>query len=71
VISGGVGLLQGGYGIVEKGTWRPLRCQRFNPDEGPSLDKNGMPLLTLEGNTPAVIIFFLELDCSLIKRGRY
>ena len=66
---GGVGLLQGGYGIVEKGTGRPLRYQRFSPDEAPLLDKNGMPLLTLEGNTPAVIIFFSGTGLLIDKKG--
>jgi pSer/pThr/pTyr-binding forkhead associated (FHA) protein/S1-C subfamily serine protease len=66
---GGVGLLQGGYGIVEKGTGRPLRYQRFNPDEAPLLDENGMPLLTLEGNTPAVIIFFSGTGLLIDKKG--
>ena len=66
---GGVGLLQGGYGIVEKGTGRPLRYQAFNPDEAPMLDANGMPLLTLEGNTPAVIIFFSGTGLLIDQKG--
>ena len=66
---GGVGLLQGGYGIVEKETGRPLRYQRFNPDEAPVLDENGVPLLTLEGNTPAVIIFFSGTGLLIDKKG--
>ena len=66
---GGVGLLQGGYGIVEKETGRPLRYQEFNSDKAPLLDENGVPLLTLEGNTPAVIIFFSGTGLLIDKKG--
>ena len=66
---GGAGLLQGAFGIVEKGTGRPLRYQGYNPDETPLLDENGVPLLTLEGNTPAVIIFFSGTGLLIDKKG--
>jgi S1-C subfamily serine protease/pSer/pThr/pTyr-binding forkhead associated (FHA) protein len=66
---GGVGLLQGGFGIVETGTGRPLRYQGNNPDDMPLLDENGVPLLTLEGNTPAVIIFFSGTGLLIDKKG--
>lgn len=66
---GGVGLLQGSYGIVEKGTGRPLRYQEYSLDEAPLLDENGVPLLTLEGNTPAVIIFFSGTGLLIDKEG--
>ena len=66
---GGVGLLQGAYGIVEKGTGRPLRYEGFNPDDTPLLDENGVPLLTLEGNAPAIIIFFSGTGLLIDKKG--
>lgn len=66
---GGVGFLQGGYGIVEKGTGRPLRYQQYSQDSGPLLDENGVPLLTLEGNAPAVIIFFSGTGLLIDKKG--
>jgi hypothetical protein len=66
---GGVGLLQGGFGIVETGTGRPLRYQGYNPDDIPLLDENGVPLLTLEGDTPAVIIFFSGTGLLIDKKG--
>jgi len=66
---GGVGFLQGGYGIVEKGTGRPLRYQQYSQESGPLLDENGVPLLTLEGNTPAVIIFFSGTGLLIDKKG--
>ena len=66
---GGVGLLQGGYGIVEKGTRRPLRYQAYDQEGAPLVDENGVPLLTLEGNTPAVIIFFSGTGLLIDKKG--
>ena len=66
---GGVGLLQGGYGMVEKGTGRPLRYQGYSQDGGPFLDENGIPLLTLEGNAPAVIIFFSGTGLLIDQKG--
>lgn len=66
---GGVGLLQGGYGIVERGTGRPLRYQGYRQDGAPLLDERGVPLLTLEGETPAVIIFFSGTGLLIDKKG--
>jgi S1-C subfamily serine protease len=66
---GGVGLLQGGYGILEKGTGRPLRYQGYSQDGAPLLDENGVPLLTLDGDTPAVIIFFSGTGLLIDKKG--
>jgi serine protease Do len=66
---GGVGLLQGGYGMVEKGTGRPLRYQGYSQDGGPFLDENGIPLLTLEGSAPAVIIFFSGTGLLIDEKG--
>jgi len=66
---GGVGLLQGGYGIVEKGTGRPLRYQGYSQEGVPLLDEYGIPLLTLEGDTPAVIIFFSGTGLLIDEKG--
>ena len=66
---GGVGLLQGGYGILEKATGRPLRYQGFDQNGAPLLDEQGVPLLTLEGETPAVIIFFSGTGLLIDKKG--
>lgn len=66
---GGVGLLQGGYGIVEKGTGRPLRYQGYNQEGLPLLDEYGIPLLTLEGETPAVMIFFSGTGLLIDEKG--
>jgi len=66
---GGVGFLQGGYGIVEKGTGRPLRYQEYSQERGPLLDENGVPLLTLEGSTPVVIIFFSGTGLLIDQKG--
>ena len=66
---GGVGLLQGAYGIVEKETGRPLRYQGFSQDGGPLLDEQGVPLLTLEGETPPVIIFFSGTGLLIDTKG--
>jgi len=66
---GGVGLLQGGYGILEKATGRPLRYQGYDQNGAPLLDEQGVPLLTLEGETPAVIIFFSGTGLLIDKKG--
>lgn len=66
---GGVGLLQGGYGIVETGTGRPLRYQQYSRESGPLLDEHGVPLLTLEGNTPVVVIFFSGTGLLIDQKG--
>ena len=55
---GGVGLLQGGYGFVEKGTGRPLRYQGLDQLGHPYLDKDGDPLVTVEGVAPPVVIYY-------------
>lgn len=66
---GGVGLLQGGYGIVEQSSGRPLRYQGYDKHGSPLLDDHGVPLLTLEGNTPAVVIFFSGTGLLIDKNG--
>ena len=56
-------------GLWKKEPGGPLRYQGFNSDEVPLLDENGVPLLTLEGNTPAVIIFFSGTGLLIDKKG--
>jgi len=55
---GGVGLLQGGYGFVEKGTGRPLRYQGLDQLGHPYVDKDGDPLVSVEGLGPPVVIYY-------------
>ncbi|WP_455242845.1 trypsin-like peptidase domain-containing protein [Petrachloros mirabilis] len=55
---GSVGLLQGGYGLTEKSTGRPLRYQGFDKLGNPYVDKDGNALVTLEGTAPPVVIYF-------------
>lgn len=55
---GGVGLLQGGYGFVEQGTGRPLRYQGLDQLGHPYVDKDGDPLVTVEGLGPPVVIYY-------------
>ncbi len=55
---GGVGLLQGGYGFKERATGRPLRYQGFDRLGHPFLDKDGNTLVTVEGNTSPVVVFY-------------
>lgn len=54
----GVGLLQGGYGFKEKDTGRPLRYQGLDPSGNPLRDKDGNALVTVEGSTPPVVIYY-------------
>ena len=65
----GVGLLQGGYGLYEKKSERPLRYQGFDEEGKPLLDEAGFPLLTLEGDTPHVIIYFAGTGFLIDDRG--
>ena len=65
----GVGLMQGGYGLYEKASGRPLRYQDFDKDGNPLLDEAGFPLLTLEGDSPPVIIFFAGTGFLIDQRG--
>jgi S1-C subfamily serine protease len=55
---GGIGLLQGGYGFVEQGTGRPLRYQGLDQLGHPYVDKDGDPLVTVEGLGPPVVIYY-------------
>jgi len=66
---GGVGLLQGGYGILEQGADRPLRYQGYDEDGLPLRDDRGVPLITLEGDTPAVVIFFSGTGLLIDQKG--
>ena len=65
----GVGLMQGGYGLYEKASGRPLRYQGFDKEGNPLLDEAGFPLLTLEGDSPHVIIFFAGTGFLIDQRG--
>jgi S1-C subfamily serine protease/pSer/pThr/pTyr-binding forkhead associated (FHA) protein len=57
-VGSGVGLLQGGYGFVERGTGRPLRYQGLDREHNPYVDEQGNPVVTVEGAGPPVIIFY-------------
>ncbi|UCE64412.1 MAG: trypsin-like peptidase domain-containing protein, partial [Nitrospirota bacterium] len=65
----GVGLMQGGYGLYEKASGRPLRYQGFDKEGNPLLDEAGFPLLTLEGDSPHVIIYFAGTGFLIDERG--
>jgi len=66
---GGVGLLQGGYGFLEKETGRPLRYQGFDQLGHPYLDRDGNPLVTVEGQGPPVVIYYAGSGFLLDKTG--
>lgn len=53
-----VGLLQGGYGLKEQGTGRPLRYRGFDQGGHPLADKEGNALVTVEGTEPPVVIHY-------------
>jgi serine protease Do len=65
----GVGLLQGGYGFLEKSTGRPLRYQGLDPLGHPYLDRDGNPLVTVEGEGPPVVIFYAGSGFLVDKAG--
>jgi hypothetical protein len=65
----GVGLMQGGYGLFEKASGRPLRYQGFDKEGNPLLDEAGFPFLTLEGDSPHVIIYFAGTGFLIDQRG--
>jgi|GEM_PF-376069 len=65
----GVGLLQGGYGFLEKGTGRPLRYQGLDPLGHPYLDRDGNPLVTIEGEGPPIVIFYAGSGFLVDKAG--
>jgi S1-C subfamily serine protease len=65
----GVGLLQGGYGFKEKGTGRPLRYQGFDRLGNPYVDKDGNTLVTVEGTTPPVVIFYAGTGFLVDRQG--
>lgn len=65
----GVGLLQGGYSLYEKESGRPLRYQGFDEEGKPLVDEAGFPLLTLEGDSPHVMIFFAGTGFLIDRQG--
>ena len=65
----GVGLLQGGYGIRETSTGRPLRYQGFDARGYPLVGGDGKPLLTLEGDTPHLVIFYGGTGFLIDEKG--
>ncbi|MBI5854764.1 MAG: trypsin-like peptidase domain-containing protein [Nitrospirae bacterium] len=65
----GVGLLQGGYGFTEKTTGRPLRYEGFDQIGNPLVDKDGNTLVTVEGETPRVIIYYAGTGFLVDGRG--
>lgn len=66
---GSVGLLQGGYGFLEKGTGRPLRYQGFDQLGHPYVDREGNPLVTVEGSSPPIVIFYAGSGFLVDKAG--
>lgn len=65
----GVGLIQGGYGLFEKSSGRPLRYEEFDSIGNPLLDDKGMPRFTLEGDKPPVIIYFAGTGFLIDQKG--
>lgn len=55
---GGVGLLQGGYQLVDRETQRPLRYIGFDETGRPLVDERGNLRLTLEGDTQPLVIYY-------------
>ena len=65
----GVGLLQTGYALRETASARALRYQGFDEEGYPLLGENGNPLLTLEGDTPEMVIFSAGTGFLIDKQG--
>ncbi len=65
----GVGLLQGGYRLIEKQTGRPLRYGGFDDEGNPLVDEEGNTAVTLEGETPPVVLFYAGTGFLIDKRG--
>ena len=65
----GVGLLQGGYRLIEKQTGRPLRYGGFDEQGNPLLDEEGNTVVTLEGSTPPLVLFYAGTGFLIDKRG--
>ncbi len=65
----GVGLIQGGYGLYETASGRPLRYQGFDEQGAPLRGEDGSPLVTLEGDTPPVLVFFAGTGFLIDKVG--
>ncbi len=64
-----VGLLQGGYAFREKDTGRLLRYQGFDEHGRPLRDETGNTLVTVEGTTPPVVIYYAGTGFLVDRRG--
>ncbi len=65
----GVGLLQGGYRLIDKQSGRPLRYGGFDEQGNPLVDEEGNAVVTLEGSTPPVVLFYAGTGFLIDKRG--
>lgn len=65
----GVGLIQGGYGFTDKVSGRTLRYRGLDDQGNPLRDQAGMPLLTLEGDSPPVVIYTAGTGFLIDSRG--
>ncbi len=65
----GVGLIQGGYGLYDKASGRPLRYEGFDEKGHPLLDEAELPRLTLEGDKPPLIIYFAGTGFLIDQKG--
>ncbi len=66
---GGVGLLQGGYQLLDPETKRPLRYMGFDDAGRPLLDEQGNLQLTLEGEAPPLVINYAGTGFLVDARG--
>lgn len=65
----GVGLLQGGYQLLDPETKRPLRYLGFDEAGRPRVDERGNLRLTLEGDTPPLVIHYAGTGFLVDARG--
>ncbi len=66
---GGVGLLQGGYQLVDRKTQRPLRYMGFDETGRPLIDEHGNLRLTLEGDRQPLVIYYAGTGFLVDARG--
>ncbi len=66
---GGVGLLQGGYQLVDRESQRPLRYMGFDETGRPLVDEHGNLRLTLEGDTLPLVIYYAGTGFLVDARG--
>ncbi len=66
---GGVGLLQGGYQLVDRESQRPLRYMGFDETGRPLVDVHGNLRLTLEGDTLPLVIYYAGTGFLVDARG--